>query len=109
MPEPDAGYWLTGREVAGLPGAPGKHYDVSRWAYRHGIARRGRRGRGGGYEYNVGTMPEETQKALQSAHIYDECFSGDGASTEPPAINVLSEDAVTAARLDILAALSRWV
>ena len=108
MPEPDAGYWLTGREVAGLPGAPGKHYDVSRWAYRHGIARRGRRGRGGGYEYNVGTMPEETQKALQSAHIYDECFSGDGAATEPPAINVLSEDAVTAARLDILAALSRW-
>ena len=32
---------MTGREVAGLPGAPGKHYDVSRWAYRHSVAGEG--------------------------------------------------------------------
>ena len=97
-----------GRDFAGLPGAPGNYYDVSRWAYRHGVARRERHGRGGGYEYDVRTMPAETQKALQSAPVYNESFSGDGAATDPPAINVLSEDAVAAARLDILAALSRW-
>ena len=108
MPELSAGHWVTGREIAGLPGAPGNYYDVSRWAYRHGVARRGRQGRGGGYEYNVGTMPEETQKALQSAPIYDESFSGDGALAEPAAINTLSMDSVETARLDILAALSRW-
>ncbi len=108
MPELSAGHWVTGREVAGLPGAPGNHYDVSRWAYRHGVARRRRRARGGGYEYDVGTMPAETQKALQSAPIYDESFSGDGAATEPPALNTLSMDSAETARLDILAALSRW-
>ena len=106
--ESSAGHWVTGRDFAGLPGAPGNYYDVSRWAYRHGVARRERQGRGGGYEYDVRTMPAETQKALQSAPVYNESFSGDGAATEPPAINVLSEDAVAAARLDILAALSRW-
>ena len=99
---------MTGRDFAGLPGAPGNYYDVSRWAYRHGVARRERHGRGGGYEYDVRTMPAETQKALEHAPIHNEYFSGDGAATEPPAINVLSEDAVTAARLDILTALSRW-
>ena len=99
---------MTGREVARLPGAPGNYYDVSRWAYRHGVARRERHGRGGGYEYDVRTMPAATQKALQSALIHNESFSGDGALGTPPAINVLSEDAVAAARLDILTALSRW-
>ena len=108
MPELSAGYWVTGREIAGLPGAPGGHYDVSRWAYRHGVARRRRRGRGGGYEYSVGTMPKETQKALQGTHIYDESFSGDGAPAEPPVINTLSMDPAKTARLDILAALTRW-
>ena len=108
MPESYDGHWVTGRVIAGLPGAPGNHYDVSRWAYRHGVARRRRRGRGGGYEYSVGTMPEETQKALQSAPMYDESFSGDGALAEPPALNTLSMDAVERARLDILAALTRW-
>ncbi|MXW63318.1 MAG: transposase [Bacteroidetes bacterium SB0662_bin_6] len=108
MPELSAGHWVTGREIAGLPGAPGGHYDVSRWAYRHGVARRKRRGRGGGYEYAVGTMPAETQKALQSAPIYDESFSGDGAPGEPPAAEPLSMGPVKTARLDILAALTRW-
>ena len=65
--ESSAGHWVTGRDFAGLPGAPGNYYDVSRWAYRHGVARRERHGRGGGYEYDVRTMPAETQKALQSA------------------------------------------
>ena len=106
--ESSAGHWVTGREVAGLPGAPGNYYDVSRWAYRHGVARRERHGRGGGYEYDVRTMPAATQKALQSALIHNGSFSGDGALGTPPAINVLSEDAVAAARLDILTALSRW-
>ena len=51
---------------------------------------------------------QKRKRLWQHAPIYNEYFSGDGAATEPPAINVLSEDAVTAARLDILAALSRW-
>ena len=73
-----------------------------------GVARRPRRARGGGYEYDVRTMPAETQKALGHVPIYNECFSGDGAATEPPVINLLSGSAAAVARLDILATLSRW-
>ena len=53
-------------------------------------------------------MPEATQRALRRAPIYDECFSGDGAAAEPPAVNILSADAIAAARLDILTALSSF-
>ncbi len=101
-------HWVTGRDFAGLPGAPGNYYDASRWARRHGVARRPRCARGGGYEYDVRTMPAETQKALGHVPIYNEWVSGDGAVTEPPVINSLVIDAAATARLDILAALSRW-
>ena len=108
MPELSVGHWVTGKAIAGLPDAPSHHMHASRWARRHGIARRPRRARGGGYEYDVRTMPAETQKALGHVPIYNECFSGDGAATEPPVINLLSGSAAAVARLDILATLSRW-
>ena len=123
MPDPANRIWLSRSEIAGLLGAPTGVKDVSRWARRHNVARRPRKGRGGGYEYDASTMPQSVREALghieismgdgapdsaaPGAPIYKESFSGDGAATEAPAINALSVDAVSAARLEILTALSR--
>lgn len=56
--------WFTAHELAGLPGLPGTHSAVVRRAKRDGWVSRRRKGRGGGREYGLASLPAETQAAL---------------------------------------------
>ncbi|MBF0424794.1 MAG: transposase [Magnetococcales bacterium] len=60
MPDP----WHTPRELAGLPGLPGTIRGLSKLAAREGWPRRPHAGRGGGWEYPLSALPEETRAAL---------------------------------------------
>lgn len=57
--------WLGASELAGLPGMPGTDRAIRDAANRHGWTTRKRIGRGGGVEYHIDSLPQETQ-----AHLY---------------------------------------
>ncbi|OYZ03476.1 MAG: hypothetical protein B7Y42_00415 [Polaromonas sp. 28-63-22] len=56
--------WLTASSLAGLPGLPSTRQNILRRAETEGWAFRPREGRGGGFEYQSTSLPEETQQAL---------------------------------------------
>lgn len=56
--------WYTAAELAGLPGLPGTHSGVVRFAKRNTWQSRARAGRGGGAEFPLADLPIETQTAL---------------------------------------------
>lgn len=56
--------WFSARELAAIPGMPGDRNNVRKRAEREGWQRRERVGKGGGWEYHVSSLPEETQAAL---------------------------------------------
>ncbi|MBF6723756.1 hypothetical protein HN240_19440, partial [Acinetobacter baumannii] len=56
--------WLTAKELAGLTGMPATHSAVVRRAKRDDWESRQRSGRGGGREYSLESLPQETQAAL---------------------------------------------
>ncbi len=56
--------WFTAKTLAGLPGLPGTESAVIRRAKRENWQARKRAGRGGGMEYHISSLPQETRKAL---------------------------------------------
>lgn len=61
--------WYNAIELAGLPGLPGSRNKINDLADREGWLSRPREGRGGGREYHVSSLPEETCKALGLAQV----------------------------------------
>lgn len=56
--------YYTAKELAGLPGLPGTERAIQIRAKREAWESRDRTGRGGGREYALSSLPEETRKAL---------------------------------------------
>lgn len=56
--------WYNATELAGTPGMPISRYGVLKRADRLNWKSRPRGGRGGGNEYHVSVLPEETRAAL---------------------------------------------
>lgn len=56
--------WFTTAQLAGLPGMPGTRYRVGVRAQAEGWRSRIRDGRGGGLEYHLESLPEETRAHL---------------------------------------------
>lgn len=58
--------WYTASDLAELPGMGASPRAVSRQAAREGWTSRKRKGRGGGREYSLASLPVEAQEALIS-------------------------------------------
>lgn len=56
--------WFSVGELGGLPGLPTSERGVSLKAKREKWKSRPRKGRGGGQEYHIGALPDETRAAL---------------------------------------------
>lgn len=56
--------WMTAKELAGLPGVPGTDRGLRDMADREQWQWRKRKGRGGGREYHLTSLPPETRAAL---------------------------------------------
>lgn len=56
--------WFGVRELVGLPGMPASGRHVARRAAAEGWRAQERAGRGGGREYHLASLPQETQAAL---------------------------------------------
>ncbi|MDD5044830.1 MAG: transposase [Candidatus Omnitrophica bacterium] len=61
--------WYTAKELAGLPGMPNTDSAVVRKAKNKNWQSRKRRGKGGGKEYHIASLPNETRKSL--ANIFN--------------------------------------
>lgn len=59
-----ADQWFTARELEGQPGMPKTFQGVLHRANREGWTSRTRKGRGGGNEYSLDSLPTETRTAL---------------------------------------------
>ncbi len=59
--------WLSARELAGMPGLLITRRRVTEMAKREGWKKQKRPGRGGGWEYYLSTLPEDTQKHISDA------------------------------------------
>lgn len=56
--------WLSIPQLDGLPGLPASRPRRREFLERSGAQRRERAARGGGYEYSIAQLPEETQQAI---------------------------------------------
>ncbi len=63
--------WFTAKELIHQPKMPGTIQGVIQKAKRENWQHRQRQGRGGGREYNIGSLPEETREALIFAAAED--------------------------------------
>jgi len=61
--------WFSAIELAGKPGLPSTGRSVSRMAKREDWKFRARRAQGGGKEYHISSLPEETQAALRQKAV----------------------------------------
>lgn len=59
--------WYSSRELAGLPGMPGTVQRVNARAERDNWLSQQRQGKGGGREYHISALPEETRRHLLKA------------------------------------------
>ena len=57
--------WFSIQELMGLPGLPARVSGIRRKAEREGWKCRDRKGRGGGKEYHISSLPPETQDFLK--------------------------------------------
>ncbi len=58
--------WFSAKELAGVNGMPGTTQNVTVRAKKNGWQYRERQGQGGGKEYHITSLPEETQQALKA-------------------------------------------
>lgn len=77
--------WLSARELAGLPGMPGTVQGINKAAPKQAWVQRQRKGRGGGSEYRVRSLPDETQRALLN-HSLNQMELPGVVEAEPPAL-----------------------
>ncbi|MEW6708278.1 MAG: transposase [Candidatus Riflebacteria bacterium] len=56
--------WFSTAELAGLEGLPTTKYGIVKKARNENWQSRQRQGRGGGLEYHISNLPQETQRAL---------------------------------------------
>ena len=60
--------WFTGIEIAECPPFNGVKRTVARYAKKENWESRPRKGKGGGNEYHISSLPKETQRALKIRH-----------------------------------------
>ena len=107
--------WLSALELAGLPGVPGTRNKVNDLAKSEAWLSRPRQGRGGGREYHVSSLPEETRAALglaQVAALTASPASPSAANANRPALLPpvpKGGDRKAAARLAVLAAAGAFI
>ncbi|WP_257602947.1 DNA-binding protein [Pseudomonas aeruginosa] len=61
--------WFSAQKLAGLPGLPGTVQGINSRAIRDSWQQRKHMGRGGGREYHISSLPEETRAALLNAAL----------------------------------------
>lgn len=61
--------WYSASELAGTPGSPRTKSAVIRRAKRESWRDRPRKGRGGGREYHIQSLPQETRQHLAAEHV----------------------------------------
>jgi len=60
--------WFSSKELAGMPGLATTNQNVTARAKREGWEKQRRKGRGGGWEYHLSSLPKETEQHLRHQH-----------------------------------------
>jgi len=76
--------WFASSDLAGLPGLPSSREAVARKMARTNPRSRPRKGRGGGKEYHISSLPTDTQDALLRAAV--------DPAVPPPSVATLRSD-----------------
>lgn len=88
--------WFTSSELSGLPGMPKTERGVTLKAKRERYIARYRRGRGGGKEYHIETLPDETKAAA--------CFKDALPAARTSVTDIITKEGVK----QDLTALKQW-
>jgi putative transposase len=96
-----AGEWFSGADLAGLPGVPEGRSKVTAKGNREGWQSRTRAGKGGGLEYHIDSLPQETRDYI----IEQRCDDALPKAVEAPATKTERRQR---ARLEILDYINRW-
>ncbi|MBF0187025.1 MAG: transposase, partial [Magnetococcales bacterium] len=75
--------WFTAADLAGLPGVPGTARNVTSKAKREGWLFQMRKGRGGGREYALTTLPPETRQAILKQQVKEQALVESPPITTP--------------------------
>ncbi|PKL44351.1 MAG: hypothetical protein CVV41_06855 [Candidatus Riflebacteria bacterium HGW-Riflebacteria-1] len=94
--------WFSTAELAGLDGLPTTKYGIVKKARNENWQSRERQGRGGGLEYHISSLPQETQRALAIKNTNDTIKA---MSAEP----AFKEGKAEAAKLKIKEEISQKV
>lgn len=76
--------WFSLKDLAAAPGVPSKVQNIRARAVRESWLRRPRRGKGGGFEYHISSLPAVTQSAIRAAEPADTPNTPE--ATNPPPI-----------------------
>ncbi|MEM6839669.1 MAG: DNA-binding protein [Cyanobacteria bacterium P01_C01_bin.120] len=92
------GEWFAAKALVGLPELPTTERSIQRMAKREGWQCQKRQGRGGGWEYHVSALPEETRVALGWGPTPSLSSEGGNASTQQASDRDLHHASVATAR-----------
>lgn len=85
--------WMTSSELAGLPGLPGTDRAIQIRGKRDGWQSRARKARGGGREYHISSLPEQTRAHLAAQHINSSPSLTGGAIADAATKNAVGDRA----------------
>lgn len=106
MPENKTRIYFNARDLAGLPGLPGSERGIQKLAARELWPFRKRAGRGGGREYSLAALPEETRNHLLDRMVTT--LPGTDCNLPAPAIETLPDAPEPAADLPAITTLKKW-
>lgn len=93
--------WFSGSDLAGLPGVPEGRSKVTAKGNREGWQARSRTGKGGGLEYHIDSLPQETRDHI----IHQRCDDALPKAVEAPPTK---KERRQRAKLEILDYINKW-
>ncbi|MBG6770922.1 transposase, partial [Pseudomonas aeruginosa] len=97
--------WFSAQKLAGLPGLPGTVQGINSRATRDSWQQRKHMGRGGGREYHISSLPEETRAALLNAALGEVATKAVRQETQLALVETNRQQLVADARQGVLHAL----
>jgi putative transposase len=97
--------WFSAAELAGLPGMPNADRVVRIWADKQSWRSQPRAGRGGGNEYHVSSLPEDTRRyLLRQAVAAVASLPASVPEAAPVVVELTSVDALAGWQRDVMMA-----
>lgn len=97
--------WFSAQKLVGLPGLPGTVQGINSRAIRDSWQQRKHMGRGGGREYHISSLPDETRAALLNAALGEVATKVVRQETQLALVETNRQQLVADARQGVLHAL----